>query len=194
MSKIIRNIILVGLVLALGLGALGFVVLPYASVLAASLFDTSTPPAASASADPAVLNARLELVFARQKMRLSLIGMTEANYDFMIADTKILLDKAQSNGKTITPVQAAFDAYKTAFVNAKPLYEAANSILTLHDGFDANGKVTDSSKAKATVKSLNNALVQYRIAISTSRLAMRNAIQTFRLANPRSGRMLPAKP
>jgi hypothetical protein len=180
MTTIFRKFILGALIAALAIAAL-----PFASVYAAGSTDTGTPPAPGTPKDPAKANARLELTFARQQLKVGRIGLAVNNYDNMTKDVQTLIDKAKENGKDVSAIQAAFDAYKAAFEKAKPIYEQANSIVRSHSGFDGNGKVTDTEKAKATVKSLAESLKQYGDTLDGTFKALREALKAFREANPR---------
>lgn len=166
------------------IAALIVVALPLASVYAAGLIDTATPPAPS-TPDPTIVKARLELAFARQRVMVARIGMEVANFDLVAKDAQILIDRAKANGKDVSALQAAFDAFKVAFEKGKPIYDQANSIVLSHSGFDGNGNLTDLEKAKATVKSLAETLKQYRDTVGDAFKNLREAIQAFRQANPR---------
>jgi hypothetical protein len=180
MTTLFRKFILGALIAALALAAL-----PLTSVFAAGALDPVTPPTPGTPRDPAIATARLELAFARQQIRIARIGEAVVNYDLMTKNVQILLDKAKANGKDVSAVQTAFDAYKAAFAKAKPFYDQAKAIATAHGGFDANGKVTDLEKAKATVKSLADIFRQYADTLDGTLRTLREAIQAFRLANPR---------
>lgn len=180
MTTIFRKFILGALIVALAL-----VALPLTVAFAAGSNDPATPPAPGTPKDPVIVNARLELVFARQQMKVTRIGEAVANYDNMIKNVQTLIDKAKENGKDVSAVQAAFDSYKAAFVAGKPIYEQAAALVAKHDGFDASGKVTDTEKAKATVKSLAESLKQYRDTVGEAFKTLREALKAFREANPR---------
>jgi hypothetical protein len=181
MTTIFRKFILGALIAALALA-----LLPLTSAFAAGSNAPSTPPAPGTPKDPAVANARLEFAFARQQYAVQRIGLAIDNSDALFARIQMLIDKARGNGKDTAAVQTAFDAYKIAFEKGKPIYSQAKPIVTAHDGFDANGKVIDTEKAKATVKSLGNFLKQYRDTVGDARKALHEAIKAFRAANPRS--------
>jgi hypothetical protein len=166
------------------IAALVIVALPFTSVYAAGVSNTVVLLAPS-TPDPAVANARLELVFARQQVKVARIGAEIANFNLVSKDTQILIDRAKANGKDITALQAAFDAFKAAFEEAKPIYEQADALVRSHSGFDGNGNVTDAEKAKATVKSVAENLKQYRDDVSGPFKAFRDALKAFREANPR---------
>ena len=183
MSTTIRNIILGTLVIGLIL-ALVAVVLPIKSVFAAGE-DAASLPTDISSADPATTNAKLELAFVREKSILARIGEASNNFNLVTSDMQTLLDKAKSNGKDVSAVQSALDAFKTAFQTGKPYFDQANTILTSQTGFDNLGKVLDVEKAKSTVKSLREILIKYNDSVKISRQSLRNAVRNFRLANPR---------
>jgi hypothetical protein len=172
------------LVLGILITALVVVTLPLASVYAAGMNDTATPPAPP-TPDPAIVNARLELLFARQQVKVARIGVEVANFDLIAKDTQILIDKAKAKGKDTAALQVAFDAFKAAFEKGKPLYEQADALVRSHSGFDGNGNVTDAEKAKATVKSIAEGLKQYHDTVSGPFKAFRDALKAFRQANPR---------
>ena len=180
MTTIFRKFILGALIAALAIAAL-----PLASAYAAGSNGPSTPPAPGTPRDPTIVKARLELVFARQQMKVARIGEAVANYDNMTKNVQTLIDKAKEKGKDVSAVQAVFDAYKAAFEKGKPIYEQAKTTVAAHDGFDANGKVTDLEKAKATVKSVADTLKQYRDTVGDAFRTLREAIKAFREANPR---------
>ncbi len=186
MKNLLRKFVLGALLIALAVAAL-----PFNSALAAGLQETGTPPAPGTPKDPAALNARLELAFARQKLVVERIGLAVNNFPLLTKNVQTLLDKAKANGKDVAALQAAFDAYQAAFEKAKPSYEQAKTILGTHDGFDANGKVTDAEKAKATLKSLAEPLKQYRLTIGESLKNLREALKAFRAANPRTPEVTP---
>jgi hypothetical protein len=179
MTTVFRKFILGVLIAALAIAAL-----PFSSVFAAAAQSVAaTPPAPR---DPALASARLELVFATQKYRVEIIGLSIDNADILFKRAQMLIDKARSNGKDVFAVQAAFDVYKAAFEKGKPLYTQAKVVVDMHAGFDDSGKLIDTEKAKATVKSLGDFIKQYRDTVGEARKALREAIQAFRQANPRS--------
>jgi isopropylmalate/homocitrate/citramalate synthase len=96
-----------------------------------------------------------------------------------------LVDRASADGKDVSAVQAALDAFKASAEEAKPIYESMNGIVNSHQGFDDNGKVTDPEKAKETVKAMREKMQEIKIAMHGTGKDLREAIRTFRQANPR---------
>jgi hypothetical protein len=170
MNKIFTKIILFALVAALGLASL-----PVFSVSAAGLDDPKPP------AQGQVTNEHLERVWARQLRIYDRIGRT----DEFIEKVQSLIDRASSKGKDVSAVQSALDAFKDAVKDAKPIYASMNGVVNSHQGFDANGKVTDPEKAKETVRTMHEKLQDIKAAMGETGQALREAIRAFRQANPR---------
>jgi hypothetical protein len=171
MKNIFKKTVLFALITALGLASL-----PFVSVAAQGANDP-TPPAAQAE----ISNERLEKIWTRQLRSYERMGKT----DEFVAKVQQLLDRAAANGKDVSAIQSALDAFVEAAKDAKPIYESANGIINSHQGFDADGKVTDSAKAKETVKALGEKLKEIRAAMDGTGQALREAIKAFREANPR---------
>ena len=82
-------------------------------------------------------------------------------------------------------MQAALDAFAAAVKEANPIYESMKGIVNSHQGFDDNGKVTDPAKAKETVQSMHEKILEIKTIMNGTGQALREAIRTFREANPR---------
>jgi hypothetical protein len=170
MKALFRKTILFALIAALGLA-----VMPFLSVSAAGAKDPTPPPSAGQ-----IRTERLERVWARQLRIYEQMGRT----DELIEKVQKLLDRAKANGKDVSAVQAALDAFKAAAKEAQPIYESIKGIVNSHQGFDSNGKVTDLEKAKETVQSMHDKFKEIRDTMNGTRKALRDAIRTFRQANP----------
>jgi hypothetical protein len=160
--------ILFALVAALGLASL-----PVFSVSAAGLDDPTQ--------QPQITNERLERIWARQLTAYNRLGKT----DQFIERVQKLIDRASANGKDVSAVQAALDAFAGAWKDAKSIYESMNGIVNSHQGFDDNGKVTDLEKAKETVRDMREKFNEIRDTLDGTGKALREAIRAFREANPR---------
>ena len=172
MKTIFKKTMLFALVAALAVASL-----PFVSV-AAQGADDPTPPTGEVS------NEKLERVWARQLKAYERIGKT----DEFVAKVQQLLDRATSNGKDVSAIQSALDAFVEATKDAKPIYESANGIINSHQGFDADGKVTDTAKAKETVKAMREKMQEIRTAMDGTGKALHEAVKAFREANPRSAK------
>jgi hypothetical protein len=173
MNILFRKTILLALVAVLGLAAM-----PFVSASAAGEYDPTPPP------DKQISNERLERVWARQLRIYERMGRT----DEFVERVQKLIDRAKVNGKDVSAVQAALDAFKAAAKNAQPIYESVKGILNSHQGFDSNGKVTDPEKAKETVKAIHEKFKEIRETMNGTGKALHEAIKAFREANPRPQR------
>ncbi len=168
MKTLFTKTILVALLAALGVASL-----PFVNVSAAAA-NNPTP-----SAQGKISNERLERVWARQLRIYARMGRT----DEFVEKAQKLIDRAKANGKDVSAVQAALDAFKAAVKDAQPIYESVKGLINSHPGFDSNGKVTDPEKAAETVKAMHEKFKEIRNAINGTGRALHQAIKTFREAN-----------
>jgi hypothetical protein len=170
MKNLFKKTMLFALVAALAVASL-----PFVSASAQGANDPTPPPAGQVS------NEKLEQVWARQLKAYERMGKAEE----FVAKVQKLLDRATANGKDVSAIQSALDAFNAALKDAKPLYESAKGIINSHQGFDANGKVTDPAKAKETIKAMHEKMQEIRTAMNGTGKALHEAIKAFREANPR---------
>ena len=173
MKNMFKKTLLIALVAALAMASL-----PLVSVSAAGTNDPLPPQVQ-------VPNERLERVWARQLRLYEKIGNGFERSDAFVEKVQNLIDRASENGKDISAVQAALDAFEKAMKAAHPVYEGGKGIVNSHQGFDENGKVTDPEKAKETVKAMGEKLKEIKEAMGGTGRALRDAIRAFREANPR---------
>jgi methyl-accepting chemotaxis protein len=165
-------------VLVLTIAALGLVAFPVANAYA---LEASGPPT-PATPGP-ISNDKLEQIWAKVRSAYDKIGTLLDRSDEFIAKVQKLIDRAKSNGKDVSAVQVALDAFAEAVKQAQPVYESAKGIVSAHQGFDENGKVTDAQKAIQTIRDLRDKLKEIRQIISGPARALREAIKAFRQAN-----------
>jgi len=174
MKLLFKKTILFALVAALGMASL-----PFVSADAAGAYDPPVPGQRQIS------NERLERIWARQLRRYERIGNGFERDDAFIERVQDLIDRAAENGKDASAVQAALDAFETALQDAHPIYESANGLVNSHQGFDANGKVTDPAKAQETVDAMHAKFKEIKEAMNGTGKALHEAVKAFREANPR---------
>lgn len=166
MKTLFKKTILFALVAALSVASL-----PFVSV--------------SAAGEGQLSNERLEQIWARQLRRYERLGRVFERDDAFIERVQKLIDRAKENGKDVSEVQAALDAFEAALKDAHPIYESAKGIVNSHQGFDENGKVTDPAKAQETVNAMRAKFQEIKEAMNGTGKALREAIRAFREANPR---------
>ena len=169
----IKKFALAALVLAIGLA-----VLPATGASAAGLQDPTTPPTTQAANFP-----RVELAWARAQNVYQREGDRLDKADVFIAKAQSLINKATQKGWDTSAVQAALNAFAAAIPAAQAAHDSGAAIIASHNGFDANGKVTDRTAAIATVKALVQVLKDTRAGMNGTGQALREAIKAFRDAH-----------
>lgn len=172
MKLLFKKTLLIALVAALAVASL-----PLVSVSAAGEYEPPVPQGE-------VSNERLEKIWARQLRLYERIGNGFDRSDALVERVQELIDRASENGKDVSAVQAALDAFEAALKDAHPVYESGKGIVNSHQGFDSNGKVTDPEKAKETVQAMGGKLKEIKDAMGGTGKALREAIKAFREANP----------
>ena len=178
MKNIFKKTLLIALVAALAVASV-----PLMSASAAPSTDDPRPAEREVSAE------RLEKIWARQLRLYEKIGNGYDRSDNFVEKVQTLIDKAGANGKEVSAVQAALDAFEAALKDAHPVYESAKGIVNSHQGFDNDGKVTDLEKAKETVKSMGEKLKEIKESMGGTGWALHETIKAFREANPRPERL-----
>ena len=173
MKMLFKKTVLLALVAALAVASL-----PFVRVSAAGA-DDPQPPSGP------VTNGKLEQVWARQQRAYEKLGKGFDRADDFTARAQQLIDRSKENGKDVSALQAALDAFESAIKEAHPIYEGGKGIINSHQGFDANGKVTDAEKAKETVQAMHDKLQEVKAAMNGTGKALREATRDFRQANPR---------
>jgi len=168
MKTLFKKTILAALVAVLALAAL-----PVTSAFASD----ENPPRGDVS------NEKLEQAWARQIKIYGRLGKAFENTHTQISKIQDLIDKAAANGKDVSALQAALDAFEATLKNARPTYEAIKAIVNSHQGFDESGKVTDAEKAKSTVQEMQSKMQELKTAMNGAGKALREAIKAFREAN-----------
>lgn len=162
------------MILAVMVAALVFAAFPVTSV-----FAQGENPAPTGE----VRNEKLEKAWARQLNIYERLGNGFDGLDAQIAKFQERIDKAASKGKNVTALQAALDAFEAASKTAQPIYDSIESIVNSHEGFDANGKVTDAEQAKSTLQEMGAKLKEVKSSMDGTGKALHEAFKAFREAN-----------
>jgi hypothetical protein len=173
MKMLFSKTILFALVAALMAAAM-----PFGGVSAAGENDPTPPPERQLSSE------RLERIWARQLRLYERIGNGFERDDAFVERVQKLIDRAKENGKDVSAVQAALNAFEAALQEAHPIYEGTKGIVNSHQGFDSEGKVTDPARAQETVNAMRENLKEVKEAMDGTGKALREAIKAFREANP----------
>jgi len=187
-TKFLMSIVLVGL-LAVSLAAFPGV------VSAQGLSDPETPPGPTGEPVPPLQNDRpgwphaaLEKMFAREQEWL--VGQKERldKQDEVNARVNEMIAKAREHGLDPAPLEAALAQFNTSIENARQEHLKARAVLTIHAGFNDQGKVIQVQEAKETVRTAGEALRSARQIMVEAGKDLFRALREFRQNN------LPVRP
>lgn len=168
MNMLFKKTMLAGLIAVLALAAL-----PVTSAFA----QDENPPKGE------VTTEQLEKAWAKQLKVYEMLGKAFENTDAQFAKAQELIDRATANGKDASAIQSALNAFKAAVEKSRPVYDGLTTLVNSHAGFDANGKVTDATQAKATVQSVRAKMQELKTSMDGTGKALREAVKAFRENN-----------
>jgi hypothetical protein len=173
MSKfvtIMKKYTLVALVFTLGLLAV-----PPSIVTATSLDASPTLQANPVTNDVRIEQAwvRTQNAYHRQDKRLD-------KAIALVDRIQSLIEKANQKGWDTSSLQASLDAFSDAIPDAQSAHASGTAIISSHNGFDINGKITDRGAAITSVKGLVEVLKDTREIMNGTGHDLRDALIAFR--------------
>jgi hypothetical protein len=141
------------------------------SAFAAPRAEVKEPPKPNVGLSRALREEQQRL--KAQDFRLKAALETAAYVDKVIVNM-------QAKGKDTTALQAAVSAYRTGIASARAEWQLAADGLAAHDGFDADGKVTNADTARATLKSAHGHMEQAGKLANQAAQAFHTAMEAFR--------------
>lgn len=164
------------------------------AVSAAALVLAAFPVTSAFAAEPVneISNELLEKLWARQLQAYEKLGRAFEDVDAHIAKYQERIDVAAENGRDVSELQAALDAYEAALKSAQPIYADMEDIVSAHSGFDSDGKVTDAALAKATVSGLRAEMQELKTALGDTLKNLLQTLKKLREAN-RTSRINPSQ-
>jgi hypothetical protein len=168
-----KRIALIGLISALLVAAF-----PTTNVFAAGAWVPSVGETVEE-----VTGDRLERMWAHQQKAYERQGRMLEVAANLIGKVQNLIDRAAENGKDVSAIQAALDAFAAAVDRANLIYAQAGALVSAHAGFDEAGQVTDAALATQTMQDLAGKLQAIRELIGEPGKALREALKEFRELN-----------
>jgi hypothetical protein len=171
------KIILSAVLLAL----MAFNLIPAGNVFASAPVDDTTPPQSTPQADKKPLDQAFKLEQKAHEHQDELL--TKA----VTASSKIseLIARAKSNGKDTSSLEKALADFNTKIGQIRLTYDQTGKLIKEHNGFDADGKVTDREQAMKTVEAVHKGNQDVRKSLAAAVKGFRSAGEEFRKANPR---------
>jgi hypothetical protein len=168
-------------------------VFPVGSVFAATPVPGTTPTPGGQAGQTVNLTQRLENVYQREQKVLANEGKIINRLDTITTKAQTVIAALKNRGLDTAGLEQALTSFQGQIVTGQTYYNNANSILTTHSGFDANGNVVDPVQAKTTLKSARQDFVSFRQTLQSAVKNLRQTIKEFRQAN-RPNKQNPATP
>ncbi len=134
----------------------------------------------------AARTAVLEKAFAAEQNRL---GVQQSNLDktgATVTRVQTLIDNAKARGEDTSALEAALATFQTQVSSARSAHATAAGILSNHEGFNPNGKVTDVTAAKQTVLDARQSLKEAADILTQAVRDLKTAVQAWRDAHPQA--------
>lgn len=157
------------------------------SLVAFAPLPAAQPVAMAAATRTPVFGEQIdrELSFALQREQNWLarqqIHLTQASQIAVRAQD--LIDRAEARGLDVTDLRNALADFNATIPNAQASHDQAAGILEMHNGFDADGNVTDRQAAHQTVVDARNHLRQAHLTLTDAILSLRTAVLDWRIEN-----------
>ncbi len=153
------------------------------SGLLSATIALALPSAVAYAAPPEQGGIRLENLLMREKIILNnqRERLDLSNQAVAVAQTWI--NNLQGQGKDVSALQTALSAFQSGLAQAQTSFNTAQSTLNTHNGFDANGKVTDDAQAWQTLIQAGRAERQFHLTITQATINFRQAVRQYLQAN-----------
>lgn len=169
-----RSLAIALLAIVVGLSSLAFVALP-------AYADDPTPTPRFRLTD--LRDRALSRTYEREQDWLVWQGIHLERANEAAARAQEILDAAKAEGKDVATLEEALAAFKAELPKAQAAHDKAASILAAHNGFDAEGNVTDPQTARGTTIDARLELRDAHLTIARAVLDLRRAVRDWRQAH-----------
>ena len=102
--------------------------------------------------------------------------------DKAASDVQRVIDAASAEGRDVSALQNALNAFNGALSSVKSEHQAAASLISAHNGFDGSGEVTDRQSARQTVLDIRTHLMQAHVTLIQAVHNLHKAVLDWRAA------------
>ncbi len=121
--------------------------------------------------------------FRYQESMTAFIGASLENASDSVSKAEARIDELIKEGKDVSELKEAAAQFETLIKEAENAYNAAQSLVNLHSGFDGQGRVEDLADARETVNAIEPYLSSARENIIEAVRVVYEAIEAYRLTN-----------
>jgi hypothetical protein len=155
--------------------------IPAGNVFASYSADDTTPPQSTPQGEKKSLDQVFVMEQKAHDHQIELI--TKAGT--MSGKISELVARAKSNGKDTSTLEKALSDFNTKIGEVRLAYDQTGKLIKGHEGFDADGKVTDRELAAKTAEEIHKGNQNVRRSLADAVKSLRTAGEEFRKANPR---------
>ena len=152
----------------------------FALPLGTAAAQTPAPATPQAPAVKAARTALLEKAYKAEQKALDTQAKNLDRADKLSARIQTVIDNAKAKGLDTSKLVAALDTFNAKISDARTLHAKAADILTVHAGFDTNGKLTDPVQARDTLTAAHQALKDARQSLAGSFKDLNKSIKDWR--------------
>lgn len=150
-----------------------------ASFLASAL-SFAFPTQAFALGEANAAGEALTKAFKAEQRWLSNQAQAITKSDQAAAEIQQLIEKAAAEGLDVSLLQNALATFNSEMLTVKSGHQTAADILAAHNGFDADGNVTDQQSARVTVLDARQALWKAHVTLSQAARNLHQAAREWR--------------
>jgi len=121
--------------------------------------------------------------FRYQKSMTAFIGASLENSSDSMSQAEARIEELIEKGKDVTELEEAVVQFEILIEEAENAYNAAQSLVDLHSGFDDQGRVEDLEEAQKTVYAIEPYLSTARRNIVEAVRVVYKAIQAYQTDN-----------
>ncbi len=175
---------------AIMLASMTFSLSPAGSVFASAPADDTTPPPSAPQGDRKPLDQAFKLEQKAHEHQEEMITKAVKGSSRLSE----LIARAKANGKDTTSLEKALADFNTKIGGIRFDYDKTGKLINEHNGFDADGMVTDRVQAATTVESVRKGNQIVRKGLTEAVKNLHTAGEEFRMANPRPTQIPAAQP
>jgi len=153
------------------------------AIAAAGMSFNHAAAAPAGGADKPGANVKLTQAYRVERLRLRVQGKRLRRADQFTRKFDALIVKLKAKAQDTSALEQALAAFRASLDRARTEWNAAQSTLDSHAGFDTNGKVTNADQAHTTLQRAHDYMEQAHMIAKAAFRDLRTAFVAFRKAH-----------